>query len=120
MKSASDVGHLGFDVGATDFAAELGVAVVADGPDPTDDVCEFRIAGTVTEGGFDVVAFGGEEAGEEVAVGGESDPIAIGAEWLADRGDKANFLIGKIFVSEPTGGFPDMHWLEGFEGEMLM
>ncbi len=48
----TDVGHLRFILSTVDLAAEFGVAIIAGGPDTTDDISHLFITGAATQGSF--------------------------------------------------------------------
>src|ERR687897_1244932 len=83
----------GAEAGLVDVVLELlaphGVA---------DDSLELRVVGAVAKRRPQVGLVAGEEAGPQLAVAGQPDPVAVGAERLRDRVDEADLAAS---VSEP-------------------
>src|SRR6516165_2089492 len=78
-------------LGAAGLAgAPLGVAVGAPGPDGGDVLAQRLVAGPRAQQAAQVMPGTGEQAGVELAVGGEPGPGAAAAKRLGDRGDDAD------------------------------
>src|SRR5579884_2687301 len=54
-------------------------------------LCQFLVAGIGAHDGTQVGLLSSEQAGTQLAVGGQTDTVATGAERLADGIDEANF-----------------------------
>ena len=65
---------------------------------------DFLVGGAVAEQRFQIVIFGAEKAGAELAVGGDADARAVAAERLRDGSDQADFAaaVGEAIFA---GGF---------------
>src|SRR5438067_5660339 len=86
--SAADHGH-----GAVGAAEALVADVVLQLFLPrrrADDLLQLLVGGATAQGAAQVGLDRGKEAGSEVALGGEPNAVALGAEGLADRVDKAD------------------------------
>src|SRR6266550_4487301 len=77
---------------------QLRVAVVADAPDPADDVAQLRVGSLGPEHRSEIVAVRGEETGIELALRRDAGTGAIAAERGADRRDQTD-LTGAVPVA---------------------
>src|SRR5260221_6818539 len=85
--------------------ALLGVAVDPAGPDGGDLLAQCLVAGAGAERAAQVVPGAGEQAGVQLAVGGQPGPGAAAAKRLGDRGDHAD-LPGAVRVPVAGGDLP--------------
>src|SRR5579884_4013330 len=53
-------------------------------------LCQFLVTGVGAHDGAQVGLLGGEQAGTQLPIGGQTDTVATGAERLADRIDEAD------------------------------
>ena len=114
---AAEIAHLGL-AGAS-FAAFFRVAVAALGPEVGNEGAEGFVGGFVAEEILHVVADGGEEAGEEFAIGGEAEALAVAAKGFGDRGNDAD-LGAAVAEAVAFGDFAGFGGVEGFEGELAL
>src|SRR5690606_28031101 len=89
-RSATDVGHLHLAQARRGARSQGGVAVVPRAPERADRRRRAGIGDTVPKQGAQVVAMGGEQAGEELALGGQACSRAVRAEWAGHGGNHAD------------------------------
>src|SRR5436305_12319416 len=87
---AAYVGHFYFGEASGGGGALGGVAVGSGSPDAGDPLDELVVGGAVAHRASQVVAETGEQAGVQLALGGQPRPGAGAAGRLADRGDQAH------------------------------
>ena len=121
MGLAANLVHLDFG-SRMDFAVAVGVvgalfgiAVGAAGPVSLNDLDEFVIGGAGAHGVAEGGSVGGEETGDEAAIGGEAETDAIAAEGLSDGSNDADFA-GPVAVGVAVGDFAAIVGGDGFEG----
>src|SRR5512132_535935 len=89
--SPADLVHLdlaGWDLRL--FGTPLGVAVVAAAPAPADQIQQHVVARSGSHRSLEIHPLGGEQAGEEAAIGGQPRARARSAEGLRHRRDDAD------------------------------
>src|SRR5690606_2795893 len=99
---APDVRHLDLAQPRRGMRSQGGVAVLARAPYRTDGRGEAGVVDTVAQQGAQVVAMGGEQAGEELAFGGQAGTRTVGAEGAGDGGDHAD-LATAVAVAPALG-----------------
>ncbi len=76
-----------------------------------DVAAQLRVGFAGAHVAVEVVLHLGEEAGADLAVGGEPDAAACSAEWLGDGGNDADFALA-IGEAEAAGGLRGIAWGE--------
>src|SRR3984893_729378 len=103
MRSTADVVHLDFLRfwgGAPQLFAQFAVAIGAAVPDPADQMQNVRITCAGAQRRAQIQSLGGEQAGVELSLRGQTRPAAGTAKWLRYRGNESD-LSGAI-VKTPS------------------
>src|SRR5215469_18784803 len=118
---AADVRHLYLPSGLRSVGLAgplLGIAVGAPTPDPGHQLPKLLVGGAGAERAAQVVPGAGEQAGEQLAVGGQPRAGAAAAERLGDGGDDAD-LAAAVDVAVAGGDLAGVSRLARFQGPLL-
>src|SRR5690606_29844459 len=93
--------------------AELRVPVLPPGPHRANAPHQILIAAAGSEQALEIVTNARKQAGEQAAIGGESNPAASAAERRAHAGDEPHLLPAKLKALGDVGGAAGSHrhWL---------
>ena len=105
-------------VGANPLPTAIGEPVLPDGPDLLQEGTDLRVGVSASQQAFQVVATGGEQAGDHLAVGRQSDPAAGGAERFGHRSDDSDLsgAVQEAVVDRGRAALLPSHGLQGIPG----
>src|SRR2546430_3947550 len=106
--SAADVAHLDLRQRRGVLGADLGIAIAALQPDRRDGVGDSLVVAAVAQQRPEIEALSGEQAGVELALGGQSGPRAVAAEGLGPGGgdtDLSRIVATRVGVAPALGAF---------------